>query len=132
MVVPATRRMPGGKYYEADTLRYILIVLLLIIPSVVCAKPRFFSKMWTKTWTKTTGWCFSSKLRKVPKWLELYVCIPRRWGAADVCVLRKIKVNKNIHFMIGHKITYSRFRYEYIKNKKQWAHGPYVHFYMKL
>ena len=114
-------------------MRFVLIVLLLLIPSAVCSSPRFFSKnqLFSRTWTKTTGWCFSSKWRKLPKWFKPHVCVPKRWGAADACVLQKINVNKNAYFLVGHKLTYAKFRYEFLKKKEQFAHGPYVHFHIK-
>ena len=114
-------------------MRYILVVLsLLLMASIAEAKPGYFHKYISKSWTKTTGWCFSSKWRKIPEGLKLHICVPRRWGATDVCIMQKIKVNKRIYFMVGHKITFSRFRHEFRKKKEEWANGPYIYFNMKF
>lgn len=115
-------------------MRYVLIILLLLlIPGAVCSSPRFFNKnqLFSKTWTKTTGWCFASRLKRLPPWFGLNICVPRRWASADVCLLQKIRLNENAHLMVGHKLTYSRFRYEFMKAKKEFAHGPYIHFHIR-
>lgn len=113
--------------------RALVILFLLLIPlSIAEAKSRYFHKFISKSWTKTTGWCFGSKWRELPEWFKLRICVPRRWGAADVCIMEKIKINKRMYFMVGHKITYSKFRYEFMKKREEWANGPYVYFYMKF
>lgn len=110
----------------------LLAILLPLVASSAYAKPKFFHKYLHKTWERPTGWCFSPKIRKMPKWFGLHVCVPRRWGAADICILEKVKVNKRIYFMVGYKGTYSTLRYEFLKKKEYFAHGPYVYFNWKL
>jgi len=115
-------------------MRYVvlIILLLLLLPSTAYAKPGYFQRFVAKSWTKTTGWCFSSKWRKLPDWFKFHICIPRRWGAVDVCLMQKIEISKRINFMVGHKITYSKFRHEFVKEKEKWAHGPYLYYHLKF
>lgn len=114
-------------------MRSILIIFLLMLMSTIAeAKFKYFHKYISKSWTKTTGWCFGFKWRKIPEGFKPHICVPRRWGATDVCIMQKIKLNRRICFMVGHKITFSKLRYEFIKKREEWANGPYIYFHLKF
>jgi len=118
-------------------MKYILIILLLLISTITYAAQSIHpgtKKFCEKNWSKIIGWCFTSKWHKLklPEAFKPHFCLPKRWGSVDVLAFQKISLDKETYFMIGHKVTYSKFRYEFYKAKELWGHGPYLYFKVKF
>lgn len=109
-------------------MKYLFAILFILMISIPKAEANIKYFNINTHWTKITGWCFTSTWRKLklPDFIKIHICMPKRWDAVDVCILQRMEIGKDTYIMVGHKVTYSNLIYEFLKIKENWAHGPYV------